>query len=117
MNRASAVTCDATGARHSKQNFAPAGSSLRHFVQVSATRGSAFQAELRLWWILVLAPGTLHAEPPVVRPGVSQGDSSPRTATASTTDPGQILAATRSSGRVWMTCSCGAVLVRVGPFS
>ena len=38
MNRGSAVACDATGAPHSKQNSAPAGSSLRHFVQVSATR-------------------------------------------------------------------------------
>src|SRR4029434_7398729 len=38
VNRAPAVTRDAMGSPHSKQNFAPAGSSLRHFVQVSATR-------------------------------------------------------------------------------
>jgi hypothetical protein len=38
VNRGSTVAGDATGSPHSKQNFAPAGSSLRHFVQVSATR-------------------------------------------------------------------------------
>src|SRR4029453_7137320 len=37
-NLTSAVGCEATGSPHSRQNFAPAGSSLRHFVQLSATR-------------------------------------------------------------------------------
>src|SRR4030095_6359980 len=38
LKRGPPVVCDATGSPHSKQNFAPAGSSLRHFVQISATR-------------------------------------------------------------------------------
>ena len=48
---------------------------------VRAPRGQrrrALQAELRLGRVLLLAPGTLHAEPPVHRTGVGQGESSAR---------------------------------------
>jgi ABC-type nitrate/sulfonate/bicarbonate transport system substrate-binding protein len=52
-----------TGCPHAKQKAAPVGSSVLHFGAHQRETGAALPAELHAWWILVLAPRTLHARP------------------------------------------------------
>jgi hypothetical protein len=57
-----------TGAAHSKQNFAPGGSCVPHWVAAAGQGRGALQAELGLRRVVLAALGALHGRLRGLRP-------------------------------------------------